>query len=55
MTLSEAARAEAIYRRYGGFCGSDEILTRPKRETREGSIMVPVTVGMIAIAYNVPA
>ena len=37
------------------FAGSDEILTTAEAsKTREGSIMVPVTAGMIAIAYNVP-
>ena len=37
------------------FAGSDEILTTAEAsKAREGTLMVPVTAGMIALAYNVP-
>jgi phosphate transport system substrate-binding protein len=37
------------------FAGSDEILTAAEAaKAREGTLMVPVTAGMIALAYNIP-
>jgi phosphate transport system substrate-binding protein len=37
------------------FAGSDEILTESESsKRREAALMVPVTAGMIALAYNIP-
>ena len=37
------------------FAGSDEILTESEAsQLREAAIMVPITAGMIALAYNIP-